>query len=241
MADSILFAVFPYVAVTLAVVGGCCRYWGDRFSFSSLSSQFLEHRMLFWGSVSWHYGIVSILLAHLMALIVPGWWGALLGRPVRLAGLELIGMSLGLLSLAGIAVLIIRRLANQKVRTVTSVMDWLLLMLLFIQVAAGLYSAFAYRWGSLWYLHTAVPWLRSLALLQPDFTTVAPLPVVVRFHMINGFVIILMFPFTRLVHVFTLPLRYLWRPWQTVVWNGHPRTDGRKSFERNNVISQQTR
>lgn len=222
MVDTFLYIVFPYVALVLAVAGGIYRYFGDRFSFSSLSSQFLEHRMLFWGAVPWHYGIVPILLAHLLAIIVPSWWGALLGGPNRLTILELSGMALGLLTLAGIVILIVRRLLNSKVRAVTSVMDWLLLALLFQQVALGVHIAFSYRWGSLWYLHTAVPWLRSLALLHADATPVIPLPMAVKFHLVNGFVLILLFPFTRLVHIFTFPIRYLWRPWQVVIWDRRP-------------------
>jgi nitrate reductase gamma subunit len=219
MADLVLYIVFPYVAVTLAVIGGIYRYFGNRFSFSSLSSQLLEHRVLFWGVIPWHYGIVPILLAHLLALVVPGWWGFLLDDPIRLTIMELIGMVLGFLTLAGIIVLLVRRLINSKVLAVTSVMDWLLLALLLLQVSLGVHIAFTYRWGSLWYLHTAVPWLRSLAILVPDAAPIIPLPAAVRAHLVIGFVIILLFPFTRLVHIFTFPIRYLLRPWQVVIWN----------------------
>lgn len=219
MTNLLLFIVFPYLALTLAVVGGIYRYYVDRFSFSSLSSQFLEPRILFWGSVPWHYGIVSVLLAHLLAIIIPGWWGSLLGSPSLHTALELVGMALGLMALFGIIVLIIRRLVNTKVRAVTSTMDWLLLMLLFLQLGLGMYIAFNYRWGSIWYLHTAAPWIRSIALLRPDSAAVVHLPLAVKFHFINGFVLILLFPFTRLVHIFTFPVRYLLRPWQMVIWN----------------------
>ncbi|TSK05149.1 MAG: respiratory nitrate reductase subunit gamma [Geobacter sp.] len=165
------------------------------------------------------YGIVPIFLAHLSSIVVSGWWGSLLGGPKRLITLELIGMALGLLTLSGIIVLIIRRLVNAKARAVTSTMDWLLLLLLFLQVALGVHIALSYRWGPLWYLHTAVPWLRSLALLRADAATVVSLPLAVKFHFFNGFILILLFPFTRLVHIFTFPVRYLWRPWQVVIWS----------------------
>ncbi len=219
MAGQLLYGVFPYVATALAVVVGVYRYFGDRFSFSSLSSQLLEHRLLFWGTTPWHFGIVPILLAHLLPLVVPGWWGVLLGGPVRLTVLELVGMTLGLLSLVGIVVLILRRLVNVKARAVTSIMDWILIVLLLLQVALGVHIAFSYRWGSLWYLHTAVPWLYSLSIFHPDVAHILPLPLAARVHMINAFVLILLFPFTRLVHIFTFPVRYLLRPWQIVWWN----------------------
>ncbi len=224
MASQFFYVALPYVATALAVVGGIYRYFGDRFSFSSLSSQLVEHRLLFWGVVPWHYGIIPLLLAHLLPLIVPGWWGVLLGGPVRLTVLELTGMALGLSSLAGIVVLILRRLANAKARAVTSVMDWILLALLLLQVALGVHIAFTYRWGSLWSLHTAVPWLRSLTFMRPDPGHVLPMPLAVKIHMANAFLLILLFPFTRLVHIFTFPARYVLRPWQVVWWNRRPGT-----------------
>lgn len=222
MTDLLLFAVFPYLALVLAVAMGVHRYVADRFSFSSLSSQFLENRALFWGSVPWHYGIVAILVAHLLAALFPGSWGSLLGAPGRLYFLEVTGMSLGLFTLVGLLLLIARRAGNARIRSVTTVMDGILLADLALQVATGLYIAYSYRWGSLWYLHTAVPWLASLARLQPETAGIAPLPPVVRFHLFNAFIVVGLFPFTRLVHVFTVPIEYLWRPWQVVLWNRRP-------------------
>jgi nitrate reductase gamma subunit len=216
------FLALPYAALVVAVVGGIHRYFSDRFSFSSISSQLLEKRMLFWGVVPWHYGIVPILIAHLLAILFPGLWGGLLGGPLRVTIWELAGMALGLFSLAGVIILIARRLFTHRARRVTSVMDWILLVLLCLQVGLGLGIAVFYRWGGLWYLHTAVPWLRSLAILQPNIAPVVTLPTAVRIHMLNGFVLILLFPFTRLVHIFTFPFRYLLRPWQVVIWNHRP-------------------
>src|SRR6476469_7088291 len=93
---TVLFVVFPYVAVFLAIFGGIYRYFSNRFSYSALSSQMLESRQLFWGSVSWHYGIVLILLAHLLAFLFPGVTAAILGTSYRLVIIEIIGLSLGL-------------------------------------------------------------------------------------------------------------------------------------------------
>ncbi len=219
--DTFLFVVFPYIAVTLAVVGGVYRYHTNRrFSYSSLSSQLLEHRKLFWGSVPWHYGITLILLAHLSAGLFPRAAAIVLGGRVRLVVLELTGMSLGLFTLFGLSVLIIRRLpTDSAARKVTSLMDGILLAVLLAQVASGVGTAIFDRWGALWYLKTAVPWFWSLMLLRPDMSTVVSLPAMVKFHMLDGFLVILLFPFSRLVHVVMLPVYYLWRPYQVVVWN----------------------
>jgi len=86
------------------------RYFNDRFSYSSLSSQFLEERQLFWGSVPWHYGISIILLVHLLALLFPGAWAGLVGAPMRLYVLEITGLALTLVTMVGLILNLVRGL-----------------------------------------------------------------------------------------------------------------------------------
>jgi len=227
MLNFVLFVIVPYLAVTLAVVVGVYRYVDDRFSYSSLSSQFLENRQLFWGSVPWHYAILIILLAHLLALLFPGAWGALIAAPLRLYVLEVLGLALALLATAGLAILVLRRLRNARVAVVTSVSDWLLLGALLGQVALGFWVALFYRWGADWYLYTAVPWLVSLVKLNPQTQYVVSLPWAVKLHFVGGFLIIGLFPFTRLVHLIAFPFWYVWRPQQVVIWNRRPSATAR--------------
>ena len=130
--DQLLYGVFPYVCIVVAIVATLYRYLTDRFSYSSLSSQFLENRQLFWGSVAWHYGILGVLTAHLVGFLIPQsilWWNM---EPVRLYILETTGFVLGLLALVGLLVLIYRRLTNSRIRVVTSPMDVTLLVVLLI-------------------------------------------------------------------------------------------------------------
>jgi nitrate reductase gamma subunit len=222
--STFLFVVLPYVAVILAVGVGLHRYWTNRYGYSSVSSQLLENAKLFWGSVPWHYGITLILLAHLFAWLFPGLTGAVLGHGTRLFVFEASGLGLALFAAAGILVLIARRLASKsRVRVATSPMDWVLLFVLLVQVLTGAVVALFDRWGSHWFLSAAAPWLWSLVSLHPDASTVSALPALIRFHFALGFVVILLFPFTRLVHVFMLPIYYLWRPYQVVVWYRDPR------------------
>ena len=221
--QNFFFIAFPYIALILAVGVGLYRYYSHRFTYSSLSSQLLENRQLFWGSVPWHYGITLILLAHLLPWLFPRTAAAVLGNSTRLLVLELTGLALGFYCVFGIIVLIARRLPNDsRARAVTSPMDWILLLVLAFQVLSGVGVALFERWGALWYLSTAVPWLWSLVRLHPDTSTVTGLPVLIQAHILSGFVVILLFPFTRLVHVFAIPIEYLWRPYQVVIWNSDP-------------------
>ncbi len=219
MLDFLLFAVLPYVAVVVAVVVGVYRYYKDRFSYSSLSSQFFENRKLFWGSVPWHYGILVILTGHLIGFLIPRSVLAWNGEPLRLYVLEAAALAFGFLTLWGLVVLIIRRAGSARLRVVTSGMDVVLLLVLLIQVVAGLWTAIFYRWGSSWYAAFAVPYLYSLIKLNPDISLVVNLPLAVKIHIVGAFVLILLLPFTRLVHMLTFPITYLWRPYQVVIWN----------------------
>ena len=217
--DVVLFVVFPYVATIIAILVGIVRYYSDRFTYSSLSSQFLENRTLFWGSVPWHYGVILILSAHLLAAIFPSQWGDLIADQTRLYILEVTGLALAVVAIVGLTLLIVRRVTNARAFTVTTAMDWILLAALLAQVILGFWVALVYRWGSDWYLRTAVPWLYSLVSLNPQIQYVTVLPQVVQLHILNAFFIVLLFPFTRLVHLMTFPITYLWRPYQVVIWN----------------------
>lgn len=218
--NAFLFIAFPYLALVLAAGVGVYRYSHNRYTFSSLSSQLLENRKLFWGSVPWHYGITLILGAHLLAALFPSLAESALGSPVRRLVLELTGMALALYTLFGLIMLIARRLAPKSLaQKVTSYMDGVLLFVLLVQTASGAGIAIFNRWGGLWYLQTAVPWFWSLVRLHPDMSTVNTLPAFVQLHFVTGFVVILLFPFSRLVHVAMLPIPYLWRPYQVVIWN----------------------
>ena len=219
MFDNALFIGFPYAAITIAIAVTIYRFAFDPYSVSSQSSQFLENRTLFFGSVPWHYGLITILLGHLTALLFPSVWGLFTANQTRLYVLEITGLALALMATVGLVLLFYRRMANARAHAVTSELDWILLFFLFLQVGLGFWVAFYYRWGSDWYLHTAVPWLVSLLKFQPNITSVTALPFWVKFHFLNGFVIALLLPFTRLVHLLVYPISYLWREHQVVIWN----------------------
>ncbi|HET6924088.1 MAG TPA: respiratory nitrate reductase subunit gamma [Anaeromyxobacteraceae bacterium] len=219
MSDLFLFGVVPYLAVGLAAGGTAYRYRALRSTVTARSSQLLEDRALSFGSVPWHYAILAILVAHLAAAVFPGTWARLLGSPSRLFALEATGLALGALALLGLAVLVVRRFF---LGSTTGAMDWVVLLLLLLQAGTGLYVAFALRWGSAWYLHTAAPWLASLVRLSPQVEAMAVLPGVVKVHAVNAFVLLALVPLSRLVHATVIPVSYLWRPPQLVSWRRAP-------------------
>lgn len=208
------FVAVPYAAVLLAVVGTAYRFRYRKFTVSSLSSQLLERSKLYWGSIPFHWGILIILLGHLLALIIPASFTAWNSVPVRLYALEITGFALGLWALVGLIVLLIRRMGDKRIRAVTTPMDLVVLGLLGAQVVTGLIVAGGYRFGSFWGPEVFTPYLRSLFVLDPRPELLADLALVIRLHAFLFFVFLAVFPFTRLVHIVTVPLQYIFRPWQ---------------------------
>jgi nitrate reductase gamma subunit len=220
MMNLLLFAVLPYMALLIFFVGTVMRYRNAPFSYSSLSSQFLENERHFWGVVAFHYGIIMVLLGHLVGLCVPRWvllWDRV---PLRLYILEISGLAFALMTLVGLLGTMERRAHFSRTRRVTSFADWLIEVLLLVQVLAGISIAIFHPWGTAWYAASASPYLRSLFLFRPDISYLTTVPWVVKLHMVNGWLIILTFPFTRLVHMLVAPLPYLWRKPEVVRWYG---------------------
>lgn len=218
--DRVLYVGLPYTAIFICVLISLQRYGWRIFTFSSLSSQFLENRTHFWALVPFHYGILTVLLGHLIGFSVPRAVLAWNGRPLRLYILEVTALVFGLLTLIGMLALINRRLASDKVRAVTSVMDWIMFAVLLFQVGSGVYVAVFNPWGSTWYAAVAVPYLWSVFTLAPNTAIVTQLPLAAQLHIINAFILIGLFPFTRLVHILVVPNPYLWRRPQVVRWYG---------------------
>lgn len=216
----LLFSVLPYVALFVFFLVTISRYRTRPFTYSSLSSQFLENHEHFFGLVSFHYGILAILLGHLLGLLLPRQIIAWNSRPLRLYVLEFTGLAFALLALIGVVAVLYRRFTVAKARIVTSPADWIVLALLLLQVCTGIHTAVFRPWGSSWYAASAVPYLRSLFLLNPDASYLATMPWMVKLHMTGAWLIVAAFPFTRLVHALVAPFPYLWRKPEVVRWYG---------------------
>jgi nitrate reductase gamma subunit len=212
MLDSVIFIGLPYLALALLLFLTPYRYFRDRLTWSAYSTELLERRLLYWGSNPWHYGIIPILLAHLVCFLFPGWMGRFLGNQDTLIILESVGLGLGLLAFSGMLMLLLRRTNSARLRRVSYPSDWLLLFLLLLQAGSGVYLAAFLRWGSLWYLHTATPYFLSILTFAPRPELMTDLPAAVKLHAACGFVIIGIVPFTKLVHLLFLPIDFLKDP-----------------------------
>ncbi|MBI2815796.1 MAG: respiratory nitrate reductase subunit gamma [Acidobacteria bacterium] len=217
------FVVLPYLVMLIFFLGTIFRYRKAPYTYSSLSSQFLENERHFWGLVPFHYGIVTVLAGHVVAFLLPRQILAWNSQPLRLYILEITALVAGLLAIVGLVGSIVRRLTFSKVRTVTNTFDWIVLSLLLFQLLSGVYVAVFHPWGSAWFSAAISPYLWSLVRFNPDLNYIAMLPIGVKVHIIMAYVIIGIAPFTRLVHILVVPNPYLWRRPQVVRWYRAPK------------------
>jgi nitrate reductase gamma subunit len=219
--DNFFYIGLPYIALVVFFIGTIYRYKVTKFNYSSLSSQFLESNRLFWGAVPFHWGILFLFFGHLIAFLIPSSVLAFNSHPLRLLILEFTAFIFGIVVLFGLVMLFIRRVRNPRLEPVTSKMDIFIELLLLTQVILGLLVALTARWGSSWFAAVLTPYLYSIFLLQPDISAVSALPLLAKLHIIGAYLIILFIPFSRLVHVLVVPLHYIWRPYQKVMWYWH--------------------
>jgi nitrate reductase gamma subunit len=216
--EPMLFGVLPYAVFLNFFIFTIHRYRSESFTYSSLSSQFLENRQHFWGLAPFHFGIVAVLAGHLLAFLIPReilLWNS---QPLRLYALEITGLSFALLAIVGLLGAMRRRLSDSKVLSVTTRVDWLVDALLLFQLGSGVYIAVFHPWGSSWFAASMAPYLWSLLKFSPDTTFLATMPLIVKLHIINFYLLIGIFPFTRLVHILVAPNPYFWRRPQLVRW-----------------------
>ena len=221
--DQFLFIVLPYIAMLVFLLGTIMRYRKAPYSYSSLSSQFLENRRHFWALVPFHFGIIAVLTGHVVAFLLPQQILQWNSRPLRLYILESAALMFGLMTALGIIAAVLRRISVSKVRQVTNKFDWIVLAMLLLQVCSGIYVAVFHPWGSSWFSAAVAPYLSSLIRFHPDLVFMTALPDGVKFHVVMAFTIIGVAPFTRLVHILVVPNPYLWRRPQVVRWYRAPR------------------
>jgi len=212
MLNNFIFIVLPYAALALCIVVTPYRFVTNRLTWSAYSTQFLEQKTLYWGINPWHYGIIPVLLAHFLGIVAPGPMKSFLGNQQTLIAVESLGLAMGLAALIGGLILLLRRANTPLLKRVNVCSDWVLLYLLTAQAATGVYIAVFMRWGSQWYLHTAVPYFYSLLTFTPQVEYMADFPLIFKLHAAGAFLIVALLPFTKLVHLLYLPVAFLRDP-----------------------------
>ncbi|MEO5339916.1 MAG: respiratory nitrate reductase subunit gamma [Magnetococcus sp. MYC-9] len=218
--DHFLFEIYPYMAMSIFVLGSWLRYDRESYSWKTDSSQLLAQEHMLWGSNLFHVGVIAIFFGHALGLLTPHSWllaGGISDLAHQIVAITA-GLLFGLLALAGGGLLLWRRLTNRRVRATGRsrdlfILGWLLatlsLGLLTIPVSMG-HAAH----GNVQAMLSLAAWVQSVVTLQADATLLARVEPIFKWHLFFGMTVFLLFPFTRLVHVLSVPIGYLGRAWQ---------------------------
>ncbi|MFV9510108.1 respiratory nitrate reductase subunit gamma [Tepidibacillus sp. LV47] len=213
--DQFLWVIFPYVTLTIFILGHIYKYNRDQIGWSARSSEIMEKRLLRVGSPLFHYGIIFAFFGHVAGILIPKWVYEALGIPDELyhLGAVVIGGLVGIIALVGLVILVIRRMTVSRIRLFTQRMDWVTELVLLLVVFQGVYITVIRNFliGEFDYRNTIGPWFRSLFTFSPDPTLMKDVPVSFQIHVLLAFLLFAMWPFTRLVHLWSLPLEYLKR------------------------------
>jgi nitrate reductase gamma subunit len=219
--DYLLWGAQPYVVLAILIGGTIWRYRYDRFGWTTRSSQLYESRILRIASPVFHFGLLVVIVGHVVGLLIPETWTDAVGITndmYHLTALSL-GAIAGVTTLGGIALLIYRRRTNGPVFSATTVNDKVMYLVLVAAILAGLattlLSAVAGLTGGheVDYRETVSPWFRSIFILQPDVAAMTASSGAFKVHVLIGLTLFALFPFTRLVHAFSAPVGYVFRPY----------------------------
>lgn len=225
----IYWDVVPYVALAVLAIGTWWRYRYDKFGWTTRSSQLYESRLLRIGSPMFHFGILVVIVGHIIGLVIPKSWTDAMGlsdHAYHVQALVLGGIA-GVTTLTGIALLVYRRRTTGPVFMATTLNDKVMYAVLLMAIIAGLACTLigATPVGAEHdYRQTVSPWFRSIWILQPRGDLMAQAPAWFQIHVTIALVLFCLWPFTRLVHVFSAPIAYLFRPY--IVYRS--RDDGRE-------------
>lgn len=196
MAQKFLYGWLPYLSIIVFFVGSYFQHKSKVFKLTPERRQELRE-YLDWEIFPLKYGFLVILFGHIVAFLIPSAVLAFNGDPLRMVLLEVTGLVFGLCFLTGLVSIFIRRMFRARVATVTNSMDMIMEILIISQVVLGCWTAIIYRWGSSWGASNVSPYLWSILTFRPHLDSVQVLPHVMQLHIITGFLILAVFPFTK--------------------------------------------
>ncbi|WP_144392742.1 respiratory nitrate reductase subunit gamma [Pleionea sediminis] len=216
-----LFGLYPYIAFAIFLLGCLIRYDRDQYTWKTGSSQMLESKQLKIGSRLFHIGVIMILIGHFVGLLTPHQVWDFLGVSAAFKQKVAMGAGglFGIICFAGLTILIKRRLTNPRVRANTSKMDLTILFLLYAQLILGLISIFV----SMGHLDGSemlklMHWAQQLVIFNGTeaASSIANVHIIFKLHIVLGMTLFVVFPFSRLVHIWSVPVKYVRRSYQIV-------------------------
>ncbi|MGA2711256.1 MAG: respiratory nitrate reductase subunit gamma [Steroidobacteraceae bacterium] len=217
--NQFMFQIYPYIALSVLLVGSWARFDRSMYTWRTGSSQLLSDRGMRVGSNLFHIGVLAILASHVVGLLTPhSVYSHVISAPQKQLIAMVAGGAFAAVCLAGLCILLVRRLTNPRVRATGTFSDTLVLTLLLVQLVLGMYSiaiSGQHMDGSV--MLALSEWVQHIATFRWGAAAfISDAPWVYKAHVILGMTLLLIAPFTRLVHVWSVPVSYLWRPYQIV-------------------------
>ena len=218
--NQFFFGIYPYVAITVFFVGSLLRYDRDQYTWKASSSQLLRKKDMRLGSNLFHIGIIMLFFGHFVGLLTPEWaYHVVMSAGTKQVLAMTAGGIFGLMCLVGMILLIRRRITDPRIRATSQAADLPILLILFVQLVLGLLTIPAsaqHLDGSS--MVALASWAQHIVTFQGDAASfVADQALIFKLHLVLGLTIFLLFPFTRLVHVWSVPLQYLGRSGYQIV------------------------
>ncbi|HKX95034.1 MAG TPA: respiratory nitrate reductase subunit gamma [Methylibium sp.] len=216
-----LFNVYPYICLAVFLMGSLARFDRDQYTWKSDSSQLLRAGQLRWGSNLFHIGILFLLFGHTVGLLTPHFlYEPFITAPQKQLIAIVSGGAAGLVCFVGLTMLLHRRLFDPRIRLTSHRTDLAILIILWVQLSLGLVTlpfSWAHRADASAMLILA-DWAQRIVTFRPDASALVALDWPFKLHMVLGMTIFLLFPFSRLVHVWSglASVTYLFRPYQVV-------------------------
>ncbi|HRY26048.1 MAG: respiratory nitrate reductase subunit gamma [Geminicoccaceae bacterium] len=218
--NTFFFGIYPYIALAVMIAGSIIRYDREPYSWRSGSSQMLRKKQLFWGSNLFHFGILFLFFGHLVGLLTPHWgYSWAFDASVKQLVAVIAGGIAGVVCFVGLTLLLHRRLTDPRIRSTSTTMDIAILVILWVQLSLGLLTLpFSLSHSDGGTMMTLAEWAQRILTFRGDAAIlVAGVDWPYQVHIILGLTIFLLFPFSRLVHIWSVPVRYVWRPGYQVV------------------------
>lgn len=233
--NTFLFGIYPYIALSVLALGSIVRYDHEPYTWRSGSSQLLRRKQLMWGSVLFHVGVLFIFVGHFVGLLTPIWVFDTLGishEAKQILAVAAGGVA-GVMAIIGATLLVHRRLFDPRVRASSRPTDTLIIILLWVQLLLGLGSipvSLQHMDGG--EMVKFMNWAQGIFTFNPAASGyIADASIIFKMHIFLGLTIFLLFPFTRLVHMLSAPVRYIWRPGYQVVRERNHRAPARVPAE----------
>lgn len=210
--NNFFLGYFPYIALSVFICGFFYRVSRRNNTIQATSSQFVKKdKSLIWGSMLFHFAIIFVFLGHIFGLLMPEWmYTWLMSNETKMILAIIMGSISGIIALIGVAILAVRRFTDKRVIATSKPQDFFIVALILLQIALGLWCTYITSHSSLENYMSMDHWAQGIAILKPDsWKYIIDANFIYKLHIVNGFLIFLIFPFTKLMHMVVVPINYL--------------------------------